>query len=100
MNICFCKVITLSSKVAGCLQIDKSSLLFNIFFFFLLLLYTFLFAYNMSDVCANGDHGDIYVSTTKVTKTHRLFDRLQELREFYIKEFSQEPQFFVRVPGR
>ncbi|KAI8115601.1 hypothetical protein FF38_00459 [Lucilia cuprina] len=54
----------------------------------------------MTDTCANGDLSATYVSTTEINRNHRLFDRLQELREFYVKEFSQEPQFFVRVPGR
>lgn len=54
----------------------------------------------MTDNCANGVESDIYVSTTAVTKNHRLFAKLQELREFFLNEFRQEPQFYVRVPGR
>ncbi|KAM7359170.1 N-acetylgalactosamine kinase [Cochliomyia hominivorax] len=54
----------------------------------------------MTDNCSNGDNNATYVSNKIITKTHHLFDRLQELREFFVREFRQEPQFYVRVPGR
>ena len=55
----------------------------------------------MTDTCTNGSEFNANcVSTTKVTKNHNLFSRLQELQEFYVKQFGYEPNFFVRVPGR
>lgn len=47
-----------------------------------------------------GAASDIYVPTREITSNHRLFDRLKELRDFYVQKFKQNPQFFVRVPGR
>ena len=55
----------------------------------------------MTDVCINGGEFNANcVSTTKVTKNHRLFPRLRQLHEFYVKQYGYEPNFFVRVPGR
>lgn len=46
------------------------------------------------------ENGATYVPISNLNTSHGCFDRLQELREFYIKEFDVEPQFYVRVPGR
>ncbi|XP_065361152.1 N-acetylgalactosamine kinase [Calliphora vicina] len=54
----------------------------------------------MSDTCTNGDYSATCVSMTELTSNHRLFGKIQELREFYVNEYGQEPQLFVRVPGR
>ncbi|XP_061399104.1 N-acetylgalactosamine kinase [Musca vetustissima] len=43
---------------------------------------------------------DTYVSITEISKGHRLYGRLHELREFYRHEYGSEPKFYVRVPGR
>lgn len=40
------------------------------------------------------------VMIKELSESHGCYSRLQELRLFYVKEFQEEPKFYVRVPGR
>ncbi|XP_055845987.1 N-acetylgalactosamine kinase [Episyrphus balteatus] len=40
------------------------------------------------------------VPVKELSESHGCYSRLQELRKFYVKEFDEEPRFYVRVPGR
>ncbi|XP_055911721.1 N-acetylgalactosamine kinase [Eupeodes corollae] len=40
------------------------------------------------------------VTVKELNESHGCYSRLQELRKFYVKEFDEEPKFYVRVPGR
>ncbi|XP_030372530.1 N-acetylgalactosamine kinase [Scaptodrosophila lebanonensis] len=52
---------------------------------------------------ANGNGhvgGAEHVEVQKLTSKAKIYTRLQELGTFYKKQFGEEPEFYVRVPGR
>lgn len=49
----------------------------------------------------NDNNSDLYVKITQIAKADEsLQPRLNELKNFFHEEFGNEPEFFVKVPGR
>ncbi|XP_017485096.1 PREDICTED: N-acetylgalactosamine kinase [Rhagoletis zephyria] len=44
--------------------------------------------------------GVICMSSLELRPEHRLYSRLSVLHDFYCSQFGEEPEFYVRMPGR
>lgn len=40
------------------------------------------------------------VTQQKLQPDSKIYDRVQKLNAFFVKQFDVEPEFIVRVPGR